>query len=85
MEMLDVNDVVCAKYFTMMLDGPARTCLKGLPPNSINSWTELKTRFIQNFKDTCKKPLSIIDLDTCNQREDESTSHWARRVSDIIH
>ena len=23
MEMLDVNDVVCAKYFTMMLDGPA--------------------------------------------------------------
>ena len=25
MEMLDVNDVVCAKYFTMMLDGPART------------------------------------------------------------
>ena len=25
MEMLDVNDTVCAKYFTMMLDGPART------------------------------------------------------------
>ena len=30
MEMLDVNDTVCAKYFTMMLDGPARTWLKGL-------------------------------------------------------
>ena len=28
---MDVNDAVCAKYFTMMLDGPARTLLKGLP------------------------------------------------------
>ena len=65
MEMLNVNDVVCAKYFTMMLDGPARTWLKGLPPNSINSWTELKTQLIQNFKDTCKQPMSIIELDTC--------------------
>ena len=25
MEMLDVGDAVCAKYFTMMLDGPAHT------------------------------------------------------------
>ena len=32
MEMLDVSDAACAKYFTMMLDGPARNWLKGLPP-----------------------------------------------------
>ena len=57
MEMLDVSDAACAKYFTMMLDGPARTCLKGLPANSIRSWAELKARFIQNFKDTCKQPM----------------------------
>jgi hypothetical protein len=40
MDMLEVNDAVCAKYFTMMLEGPARSWLKGLPPNSINSWAE---------------------------------------------
>ena len=40
MEMLDVSDAACAKYFTMMLDGPARTWLKGLPANSIRSWAE---------------------------------------------
>ena len=68
-----------------MLDGPARTWLKELPPNSISSWTELEMRFIQNFKDTCKRPLSIIDLDTCVHHEDESTSHWVHRVSAIIH
>src|SRR3989337_1959321 len=85
MEMLDVNDVVCAKYFTLMLDGPARTWLKGLPPNSINSWAELKARFIKNFQGTCKQPLMIINLDNYAQREDESAHHWVRRVSAIIH
>ena len=58
MEMLDVSDAAYAKYFAMMLDGPARTWLKGLPPNSVNSWAELKACFIQNFKD---KVSSIFD------------------------
>ena len=31
MEMLDVDDAACAKYFTMMLEGTARTWLKSLP------------------------------------------------------
>ena len=42
MELLEVSDAACAKYFTMMLDGTARTWLKGLPANSIRSWHELK-------------------------------------------
>ena len=75
MEMLDVNDATCAKYFTMMLDGPARTWLKGLHPNSVRSWDELKARFIQIFKDTCKQPMSILDLYTCVQSEGDSTAH----------
>lgn len=74
-EVLDVDDAACAKYFTMMLDGPARTWLKGLPANSIRSWAELKTCFIQKFKDTCKQPMSIMDLDSCLQGEDESTTN----------
>ena len=71
MEMLDVSGTACAKYFTMILEGPARTWLKGLPANSIRSWAELKARFIQNFKDTCKQPMSIVDLVSCVQAEGE--------------
>ena len=67
MEMLDVDDAACAKYFTMMREGTACTWLKGLPPNSIGSWGELKARFIQNFKDTCKQSMSIVDLTNCKQ------------------
>ena len=65
MEMLDVDEAVCAIYFTMMLDGTARTWLKSLPANSINSWDELKAKLIANFKDTCKQPMSIVDLAAC--------------------
>ena len=85
MELLEVSDAAMAKYFTMMLDGTARTWLKSLPPNSISSWAELKAWFIQNFKDTCKQPMSIVDLTSCKQEEGESTTHWLRRVKAIIH
>ena len=85
MELLEVSDAAMAKYFTMMLDGTARSWLKGLPPNSISSWAELKARFIQNFKDTCKQSMSIVDLTNCKQEEGESTTHWVRRVKEIIH
>ena len=85
MEMLDVDEAACAKYFTMMLGGTTHTWLKNLPPNSIESWDQLKARFTANFKDTCKQPMSIVDLDACVQGENESTTHWVRRVSEVLH
>ena len=85
MELLEVSDAAMAKYFTMMLDGTSRSWLKGLPPNSINSWAELKARFIQNFKDTCKQSMLIMDLTNCKHEEGESTTHWVRRVLAILH
>ena len=85
MVMLDVVDPACEKYFTMMLEGTARTWLKSLPPNSVGSWAQLRARFIQNFKDTCKKPKSIVDLAACVQEEGESMTCWVRRVSEILH
>ncbi|KAI4987359.1 hypothetical protein ZWY2020_020159 [Hordeum vulgare] len=30
--------------------GKTRTWLRNLPPNSINTWAELKERFINNFR-----------------------------------
>ena len=45
----------------------------------------LKAKFIANFKDTCKQPMSIVDLAACVQAENESTTHWVCRVSEILH
>src|SRR3954471_3366240 len=69
----------------MLPEGTARTRLKSLPANSISSWAQLRARFIQNFKDTCKQPMSIVDLAACVQEEGESTTRWVRRVSQILH
>ena len=85
MEMLDVDEAASAKYFMMMLEGTACTWLKNLPANSSESWDQLKARFIANFKDTCKHPMSIVDLDACVQGENESTTHWVRWVSEALH
>lgn len=85
MEMLDVSEAAWAKYFVLMLEGPARTWLKDLPPNTINSWGEMKACFIKKFHGTCKQPKKIVDLDHCVQKEGESAHHWVRRVSKIIH
>ena len=49
------------------------------------SWDQLKAWFIANFKDTCKQPMSIVDLTNCKQEDGESTTHWVRRVKEIIH
>lgn len=85
MDMHDASDAVCTKYFTMMLEGLARTWLKNLPPNSINSWVKLKERFIRNFRGTCKRLMTVVDLQHCVQRADESSHHWTRRVAEINH
>ena len=82
MEMLDVDDAASAKYFTMMLEGTTRTWLKSLPTNSVGSWAELKHRFIQNFNDTCKHPMSIVDLAACVQEVGEPPTHWVKRIQD---
>ena len=80
-----MDEVACAKYFTMIFEGKTRTWLKNLPANFVESWDQLKARFIANFKDTCKQPMSIVDLDACVQGENESTTHWVRWVSEVLH
>ena len=78
LELLDVSEAAGAKYFPLMMEGTAWTWLKGLPANSIGSWAKLKAQFIQNFKYTCKQPMSIVDLAACVQEEGESMTHWVR-------
>ena len=57
MDMLEVPNGGCARYLTMMLDGPARTWLQNFPDDSIRTWEKFKEKFIKNFQGTCKRPL----------------------------
>src|SRR4051812_19181230 len=85
MDMLQANDGVCARYFTMMLEGSARIRFKNLPENSVTSWTDLKEKYIKNFQGTCRRATTIVGFEHCIQKEGESTLSSARRASEIIH
>src|SRR4051812_17647599 len=65
MDMLHASEEVCARYFTMMLEGPARTWFKNLPENSITSWVNLREKFIKNFQGTYRRATIIVDLEHC--------------------
>ena len=69
MDLLRASDGVCARYFTMMLEGPARIWFKNLPENSLTSWMDLKEKFIKNFQGTCKRATTIVDLEQCVHKE----------------
>jgi porphobilinogen deaminase len=41
------------------LSGAARSWMRKLSEESIDSWETFERVFVQNFKSTCKKPVSI--------------------------
>ena len=45
-----------ANWFPMALKDGARTWLLNLPPGSISSWDEMRSRFIANFQGTRDRP-----------------------------
>src|SRR3954462_7195792 len=65
MDLLRASDGVCARYFTMMLEGPACIWFKNLPENSVTSWTYLKEKVIKKFQGTYKRARTIVDLEHC--------------------
>ena len=58
MEILDVSDAACAKYFTMMLDGPARCGSPGLGGLRIAGLYPLVG--LLDYEDTRLKTLSRV-------------------------
>ena len=51
-----------ANWFPMALKDGARTWLLNLPPVSVSSWDEMRTRIIANFQGTSDHPPVVGDL-----------------------
>ena len=65
------NQNTMANYLPVVLSPTIQDWLTGLPANSINSWRDLCTRFIDNFQGTFAKPGVEWDLNQIGQRKDE--------------
>src|SRR5437762_12112360 len=68
-----------ANYLPVILSPTVQYWLTGLPANSINSWRDLCTRFINNFQGTFSKPGVEWDLYQIGQRKDESLGEFIQR------
>jgi hypothetical protein len=73
------DDVALAKSFIIACEGLVLNWYSLLPPLSIYSWIDLKTKFIQAFQvfhETSAKPL---DLFNCKQKDREPLQSFVRR------
>jgi hypothetical protein len=63
------------------LSGAARSWIMKLPEESIDSWETFERVFVQNFKSTCKKPVSIEQLRACTLKSGETMRAYIQRWS----
>ena len=69
---LETNFKITAEQLEAAITPKTKWFLFNSPSNPTGagySWDELKAKFIANFKDTCKQPMSIMDLGACFQGE----------------
>jgi hypothetical protein len=61
------------------LSGAARSWIKKLPVEFIDSWETFEDLFVKNFRSTCKKPASIEQLRACKQKYGEPMRTYIQR------
>ena len=73
------NRTTAMQSIQLFLRDSARNWLKGLMPESITSWDGLERKFVSNFQDTCKRPVSFQELKACRQKQGESIRSYIQR------
>ena len=66
------DDKVMANWFSHALKGSALSWLCNLPEKSIDSWADLCTQFVANFKGTYERAHTYNDLRVIKQRSGET-------------
>ena len=57
--------------------------MRGLPAESIRTWSELYTKFTKTFSATYKRPANIEELRACVQKKGESIRSYISRWTNI--
>src|SRR5213083_2741384 len=68
-----------ANYLPVVLSPTVQDWLTGLPANSINSWGDLCSKFIDNYQGTFTKPGVEWDLYHIAQKKNETLRDYMRR------
>jgi hypothetical protein len=68
-----------AKSFIISCEGPVLNWYSLLPPHSISSWIDLKTKFIHAFQIFHETVAKSSNLYNCNQKDREPLQSFVRR------
>jgi hypothetical protein len=73
------DDVALAKSFIIACEGPVLNWHSLLPPHSVYSWADLKTKFMQAFQMFHDTTTEASDLYNCKQKDREPLRNFVRR------
>jgi hypothetical protein len=73
------DDVALAKSFIIACEGPVLNWYSLLPPHSVCSWVDLKTKFMQAFQMFHDTTAEASDLYSCKQKDREPLRNFVRR------
>jgi hypothetical protein len=73
------DDVALAKYFIIAYEGLDLNWYYLLPPHSICSWVDLKTKFKQAFQMFQDTTAESSDLYNCKPKDREPLRNFVRR------
>jgi hypothetical protein len=73
------DDVALAKSFIIACEGPILNWYSLLPPHSVCSWVDLKTKFMQAFQMFHDTTAESSDLYNCKQKDREPLRNFVRR------
>jgi hypothetical protein len=73
------DDVALSKSFIIACEGPVLNWYSLLPPHSVCSWVDLKTKFMQAFQMFHDTTAEASDLYNCKQKDREPLRNFVRR------
>jgi hypothetical protein len=73
------DDVALDKSFIIACEGPVLNWYSLLPPHSVCSWVDLKTKFMQAFQMFHDTTAESSDLYNCKQKDREPLQNFVRR------
>jgi hypothetical protein len=73
------DDVALAKSFIIACEGPILNWYSLLPPHSVCSWVDLKTKFMQAFQMFHDTTAESSDLYNCKKKDREPLRNFVRR------
>ncbi|XP_062088969.1 uncharacterized protein LOC133795534 [Humulus lupulus] len=79
------NEAIQCKVFSTTFSGPALLWFRQLKPGSLNSFSDLRRTFLQQYSVNREAPRTMADLYRIEQGENEHPKAYLQHFIDLVH